>query len=227
MPIFGRLQALGLATALLVLSLAAACSRRSDFDAAGRSPSSRQQEVPFHSQAGSGSAEGMGDDSGSPRHPKNEADLPFRLPSSQTLAAGTLLTVRLQAPIATANRGASRTFAAVIDDPVVIDGTTVLPHGAVASGRLECSQVAPRRGHGYVCLTLESIAVGGETIPLQTSKLFAKGTVEALQEPLGGHPPAPAAVRIAKGHRLTFRLTRDVVLGAAAESTSDNPSGSK
>jgi hypothetical protein len=228
-----RLQGFGLATALLIFGLAAACSRRTGFEAGGRNtPSRQQEEVPFHQQAGTSSADaGIGDDHTSPRRPKSEGDLPFRLPASQTLTAGTLLTVRLDAPIATAKRGASKTFTAILDDPITVDGTTVLPHGATARGRLECSQGALKRGTGYVCLRLESIAIAGRTIPLQTSKLFAKGTVEASHEPSGGDTEpmhAPAAVRIAKGHRLTFRLTRDVVLGTGGEDMSNNfPSGSK
>ncbi len=228
-----RLHGFGLATALLIFGLAAACSRRSGFEADGRNtPSRQQQEVPFHPQAGTSPADGgLGDDHTSQRRPKSEGDLPFKLPASQTLTAGTLLTVRLEAPIATAKPGASKTFTAILDDPVTVDGTTVLPHGATARGRLECSQAALKPGTGYVCLTLGSITIGGRTIPLQTSKLFAKGTVDALQETPAGHTApmhAPAAVRIAKGHRLTFRLTRDVVLGAGGEAMSDNfRSGSK
>jgi hypothetical protein len=227
-----RLHGFGLAVALLVFGSSAACSRRSGFEAGGRNTPSRRQEVPFHQQAGTSPADdGIGDDHASRRRPKSEGDLPFNLPASQILTAGTLLTVRLEAPITTANRGASKTFTAILDDPVTIDGTTVLPHGATARGRLECSQAAPTRRNAYVCLRLESIAVGGKTIPLQTSKLFAKGTVEASSGPPDGHPApmhSPAAVRIAKGHRLTFRLTRNVVLGAGGEETSDNfRSGSK
>ena len=226
------LHGLGLAAALLVLGLAAACSRRSDFEAGGRNTPSRQQEVPFHQQDGTSPADGAtGDDHASTRRPKSDGDLPFKLSASQTLAAGTLLTVRLDAPIATAKQSAPKTFTAILDDPVTVDGITVLPHGAAARGRLECSQAALRPGTGYVCLTLESIAIGGRTIPLLTSKLFAKGTVDVSQEPPGGHTATmhtPAAVRIAKGHRLTFRLTRDVVLGAGGEDMSGNfRSGSK
>jgi hypothetical protein len=226
-----RLHGFGLAIALLVLGLSAACSHRSGFESDGRNSSSRQQEVPFHQEAGTSPGDsGIGDDHTSPRRPKNESDLPFKGSSSQTLPAGTLLTVRLDAPIATAKRGASKTFTAILDDPVTVDGATVLPHGVTARGRLECSQAVLKRGTGYVCLTLESIAVGTRTIPLQTSKLFAKGTVEASPEPASGHarPTHAAAVRIAKGHRLTFRLTRDVVVGAGGDVVSDNfRSGSK
>ena len=227
-----RLHGCGLALTLLFLGLATACSRRSGFEAGRNTPSRQQQEVPFHQEAGTSPADsGIGDNHTSPRRPRDEVDLPFKLPASQTLTAGTLLTVRLEAPIVTAKPGPSKTFTAMLDDPVTIDGTTVLPHGAIARGRLVCSQAALKRGTGYVCLTLESIAVGGKTIPLQTSKLFAKGKVEASQGSPSGHTApmhAPAAVRIAKGHRLTFRLTRDVVLGAGGEDMSDNsPSGSK
>jgi hypothetical protein len=227
-----RLQYFGLGTALLGLALAPACSRREKLEPGEGNSPSREQQVPFHQAAADPSGSASEDDHASPR-PKGQSDLPFNAPASLTLPAGTLLTVRLEAPISTVKPDASRTFAAILEAPVTVDGILVLPRGAAAKGRLECAHTSGLNpGTGYVCLTLDSIVVGGKTIPLQTSSLFAKGMAEAPAESVGAPPTStqiPTAVRVNKGHRLTFRLRRDVLLGASAgEDASDNiPSGSK
>jgi hypothetical protein len=226
------LQYFGLGTALLGLALAPACSRRENLEADGGNSPSREQQVPFHQAAADASGSGTEDDHASPR-PKGESDLPFKASASLTLPAGTLLTVRLETPISTAEPDASRTFAAILEAPVTVDGTRVLPRGAAAKGRLECAHNSGLNpGAGYVCLTLDSIVVGGKTIPLQTSSLFAKGMAEPPAESAGAQTTptqVPPAVRINKGHRLTFRLRRDVLLGASVgeDASDDIPSGSK
>lgn len=215
------LPGLRLAATLLVFVLAAACSRRSDPEAGGTNVSSRPQQIPFHqdSDSGPGAYEAG---QAALQSTKGENDLPFRS-TSRTLPVGTLLTVRLEKPISTSIPADSRAFTAVLDTPVRVEGATVWPHGATTTGRLESARAAPRVGTGYVCLTLESIAFGGKITPLQTSNLFVKGRVEEAQAyPSDDARPEhrASAVRIEKGHRLTFRLTQAVVLSTSEEETS-------
>jgi hypothetical protein len=112
----------------------------------------------------------------------------------------------------------ARTFTAVVDAPVVIGETKVLDRGTPVKGRLECAHASESEGGvGYVCLTLDSVLVEGKTIPLQTSDLFVKGVVAdfaARNGPKGRAPSSPA-IRIKKGHRLTFRFTDEVSFAEA------------
>lgn len=129
---------------------------------------------------------------------QTENSLPFH--DSQNLPAGTLLTVRLKSPIS-AESSTTNSFAAIVDEPVVIEGNTLIPRGAAVSGRVESvrtSKVKPDRG--YVRLALQSVRVGGVDLPVQTASLFAR------QAPV----EVSSLVRLEKGRRLTFRFTQSV-----------------
>ena len=198
---------------LLPLLLAAGCSRpaglRSDESAAQADP----HQVPFHD--GDGSASGN-QSSASPaaqaNGPKSESGLPFRDP--QSLPAGTLLIVRLKSPVSADNPDASGTFEAVVDEPVTIEGNTVVPRGASVAGRVESARApGAKRDHGYVRLTLNSIDIAGKDLPLQTSSLFARGKAPGADATLG-------MITIEKGRRLTFRLSESVLLAFQQASSS-------
>ena len=165
-------QCLGVGTTLLALALNTACSRRGGLEV-GRENSPSRQQVPFHQAAASPAADGVADDPATPGH-QAESDLPFYAPASVTLPAGTLLTVRLEAAISSGKPDAARTFAATLESPVMVDGTTVLRQGAAVRGRLECAHSSGLKPDaGYVCLTLDAIAVGGRTIPLDSPRARA------------------------------------------------------
>lgn len=126
---------------------------------------------------------------------------PFR--DSQSLPAGTLLSVRLTNPVYAESSISSTSFQGVVTQPVVIDGNTVIPLGANVSGLVEsvrASQVKPNRG--YVRLALQSVEVSGSEIPLRTASLFAP------QAPAPGL--APSLIRLEKGRQLTFRVSEPV-----------------
>src|SRR5207248_10256820 len=106
--------------------------------------------------------------------PPPESDLPFRDP--QTLPAGTLLTVRLKNPVSAENPDADRTFQAVVDQPIVIEGNKLVPAGTLVSGRVESARASNlKRNSGYLRLTLDSIDLAGSKLPMQTSSLFVSG----------------------------------------------------
>src|SRR5579863_4311017 len=100
---------------LLCLSWTAACSRpagvRSAEDSSQHSAPFREaEEAVAHAETSTaqedGSASGVG--------------IPFR--DAQNLPIGTLLTVRLQNPISSDPRADNRTFLALVDEPIVIEG---------------------------------------------------------------------------------------------------------
>lgn len=128
----------------------------------------------------------------------SENNPPFH--DSESLPAGTLLSVRLTNPVYAENSILSTSFHGVLTRPVVIDGNTVIPMGATVNGLVEsarASQVKPNRG--YVRLALQSVEVGGSEIPLRTASLFAP------QAPAPGS--APSLIRLEKGRQLVFRVS--------------------
>jgi len=196
---FGGLQNLTIWPMLLCLLLAG-CSRPAGIpgDDASTSP---EQQVPFH-EDGSATASGPNVTSISKKNDvqKSESELPFR--DTESLPAGTLVTVRLKSPVSTENPGAKGTFEAIVDEPIVSDGNTLVPRGTTVAGRVESAHASKvKRNRGYVRLTLDSIAVAGKDLPLQTSSLFARGTAPDND---------PSAVALEKGRRLTFRLAEPV-----------------
>jgi hypothetical protein len=133
-----------------------------------------------------------------------DSGLPFG--DRQSLPVGTLVTVRLKNPILTDNPAFSRTFDAVVDEPVLAEGNALVPRGAGVQGRVQSAQASElRRNHGYVRLTLESINIGGRDFPLQTSSLFVPS--DTAETPGFGGTPSSPVVRLESGRRLTFRLT--------------------
>ncbi len=127
-------------------------------------------------------------------------DVPFH---AESLPAGTLFSVRLNDAISANGQQTNRTFTAVLDEPVMIDQKIVLPQGASVTGRVESAEGSPDR-RSYFRLTLDSIELDGRDLSLNTSSLFAKGSV--------GDNPAHApirskAVKLEPGRRLTFRLS--------------------
>jgi len=136
-----------------------------------------------------------------------DSSLPFR--DSQSLPSGTLITVRLKSLIAADGSGFSGAFDAIVDEPVLVEGSALLPRGASVAGRVESARASGlRRNRGYVRLRLESVNVGGRNLPIQTSSLFVRGS--ASETPASGGTPSPQVVRLEGGRRLTFRLAEPV-----------------
>jgi hypothetical protein len=129
---------------------------------------------------------------------------PFRTPD--VVPAGSLLTVRLKAPLVGVN-GSKAPFEALLDDPVMVDGTALIPRDAVVSGEIESAQVSKARpDRSYLCLTLNSLLVGGVPVPIQSARLYVRH-----QQPSAGGSD-DVTVRLEQGRQLTFRLKEQVFL---------------
>ncbi len=202
---------------VLALSLTSACSRRLNVsgDESGRSDS---RDLPFHGDTNAG---GPGEAT-SPSTVSDERDaskpLPFNSSALPVLPAGTLLTVRLENTLTSSRPDAGKIFQAVVEEPVTVDGRTVIPRDAQVKGRVESARVSDtNRRSGYLRLALDSIRVGDKEIPLPTSSLFARGIIGTAGEnsPESGArsiSTRPRIVVLNKGRRLTFRLTAAVDL---------------
>jgi hypothetical protein len=133
---------------------------------------------------------------------------------SDILPAGTLLTVRLDKALSADAPEAGGAFDAVVDEPVVIKGITIIPEGANVAGRIEAARPsALKRNRAYVRLTLASIDVEGRDLPVQTSSLFARGRSDSIASLQNASSIGSVnsislvnSVHLEKGRQLTFRL---------------------
>jgi len=192
---------------LMLAMLAVSCSRP-----AGPRPEDATQtdagQVPFQNAANApaGATPHL-----SPVDPNKgsmgESSLPFR--DSQDLPAGTLVTVRLKEPISSDYPGESLGFGAVVDEPVQVEGTTLLPRGASVAGRVESARTSQvKRNRGYIRLTLDAIDFGGRQLPVQTASLFVHGNTG--HSPLSESESSSQVIHLESGRRLTFRLIEPV-----------------
>jgi hypothetical protein len=210
------------AIVVLGVALAAGCSRSASLGGAA-SARADQQKAPFPDDTGSSLPEDHA--TVASQKPGKDVDAnhapPFTSPMSPSLPAGTLLTVRLQNSLSSLRVRAGEIFAAVVDEPVVIDGNILVGRGAGVSGRVESAQTSPpTRNSASLRLILDSITIKGKQWPLQTASLFARGAPgETHNLPVASGPGeapysvGPSTVRLKKGRRLTFRLTQAVSLG--------------
>jgi hypothetical protein len=146
--------------------------------------------------------------------PSAVPSIPFRDVGS--LPAGTLLTVRLKNSINSDFLKNTSTFAALVDEPVVVEGETLVPRGASVAGRIEAARSSTMtHNRGYVRLTLDLVDIAGRDLPIRTASLFARGNPESTTA------NAPDIVSLEQGRRLTFRLTEPVYM--ASQSSTSRP----
>jgi hypothetical protein len=192
---------------LLLLSLPGmSCSRPGSQGAADAG----QPQVPFR-EGGQSETAGLGSTvSAAEKGSESEAGIPFRDP--QSLPAGTLLTVRLKDAISSTSSGAPSTFAAVVDEPIVIEGETLVARGASAAGRVESVHSATMNANqGYLRLSLEVVDIAGRDLPIRTSSLFARGRKGESR----ARDVSPT-VGLEQGRRLTFRLAEPLYMASKA-----------
>lgn len=156
-----------------------------------------QHQAPFHDEA----SKSVSPSSAKLRNASDQGTKPDNLPfQDENLPAGTLVTVSLKGAISGGSSVMQNTFDAVVDEPVVIDGNTLIARGTIVSGRVQSvhiSKVEPYRG--YICLALALIHAGGIDVPVQTADLYARQSTTTS--------PSSSVIRLEKGRRLTFRLT--------------------
>jgi hypothetical protein len=192
----------------LILGLTQGCARSEALKRGEVGSASKEENLPFHADSVQTSTSDVAPTAGAP-DPKQSASVPFMaLSQPRILAAGTLLTVQLQESLSTAKAQAGDQFSAVVTTPLTADRDILVKSGTAVTGRIESEQSLAGhpgqvQGAGYFRLTLSSITIEGRQVAVQTSSLFARGTVQ------------PMGIGVQKGHRLTFRLTAPVTLDEA------------
>jgi hypothetical protein len=93
--------------------------------------------------------------------------------------AGTALNVRLSQPIDVDASQAGQTFKAIVDDPVTVGGSIVIPRGASAVVQaVQVKQSGKMKGSDKISLKLNSIRFGGYVYEVATSYVETKGKGE-------------------------------------------------
>lgn len=140
-----------------MLALLCACHRPPD--APPESAAQSKQKLPFN------------------RQPNAIGNSPSTLiPSSSQLPEGTPIVVRLRSTLSSAASHVGDTFVAVLDEPITVDGQTLVARGAIANGRvLEAKAFGNSLEPGYLRIVLVSLEVGGKRVMIYTSSIFSKG----------------------------------------------------
>ena len=108
------------------------------------------------------------------------ADAPSKpAPKPITVPGGTAINVRLTEGIDVDASKAGQTFKAVVDDPVMLHGSIVIPRGAsavVQAAKVE--QSGKMKGSDKISLKLNAIGFGGRVYEVTTGYVEAKGKGE-------------------------------------------------
>jgi hypothetical protein len=155
------------------------------------------------------------------------------VPSATKLPEGTPIPVRLHSALSSASSHAGDSFYASVDEPVEIDGQTVIARGTPVTGRVleakaagapESSNESPEQSSiepGYLRIVLVSFKVGGKAVAVETSSIFAKGGLREERKPATGKPPGARRKEdndknrdavFGLDRRLNFRLAQAVDL---------------
>ncbi len=197
-----------LVAALAILGLLCACSRP---PGDGSSTSADSQKLPFD------------------RPPRTTGVSPTQslIPSTANLLEGTPIRVRLQSALSSASAHAGDSFTAIIDEPIAIDGQTVVASGTTATGRvLEAKPSSRPPGGspepGYLRIVLVTLNVGPRPVMIETSSIFVKGrSREDRNAPAsaasgaarkGTHKDKNEDIVLSIDRRLNFRLAQAVEL---------------
>jgi len=159
---------------------------------------------------------------------------PTGLLSPAAIPAGTPVTIHLRLSLSSASSRAGDPFEAVLDEPIIVRGHTLVPRGAVLSGRVLDARASDRfQEAGYLRLGLTAISLNSKVLPIQTSSIFMKrGSHEQRNVTIirdgsgnkgtliGASVDAPGTtyatgsmdVGVAPERRLTFRLAQSLPL---------------
>lgn len=122
-----------------------------------------------------------------------ESDQPARI----TLPVGTPLRVVLQTGVGSDTSTPGSEFSAVLADPVVVDGKTVLEKGTAVAGRVTDVKKSGRvKGRASISLTLTSLVRENKTIPIATHTYVgvARSTRKRDVAVIGGATGVGAAI---------------------------------
>lgn len=176
---------IGIIPVLLAIVLAVGCSK---------APSANADNA----DNGSGNSTDIGNTAGGDSGSSSSA-MPshYLAPAKLVIPAGTPLTVRLQSEVSSASAQSGDTFDAVLDEPVVVKGETMIPRGANVTGRVVAANKGGRlHKPAYLRITLASVHMHGKNVPVDTSSISLAGKSHKKRnlEMIGGGAGAGALI---------------------------------
>lgn len=97
-------------------------------------------------------------------------------PQPLIIPAGTSVTVRLQQSLSSASAVSGERFDAILDQPLVADNHVIVPTGTAVTGHVTVARRSGRFHHpGEIGLTLDSVVLGQQRVPIYTSSVIARG----------------------------------------------------
>lgn len=155
-----------LAVSLCLLLSVIACSKKTD-QTTDQSANNPQNSAP----ASSAAAPASGNTAAAPASAPAEPPVPPKPRiETVTIPAGTTLTVRLGQQLGSKISQPGQTFAASLANDLAVDGKTVIPAGANASGTVvDAKALGKLKGAAVLELQLTSISVNGSDQAIQTT----------------------------------------------------------
>src|SRR5437868_1256478 len=92
------------------------------------------------------------------------------------LPAGTAISVRLQSEVSSGSAHEGDPFEAVVQQPVVVQGQTIIAKGAPVTGRVVSAEAAGHLHHpAFLQITLASVEIDGKKVPVKTASISVHG----------------------------------------------------
>jgi hypothetical protein len=162
----------GLALALCLLIVIAACSKKSE-QPATEAPANNAATTPAENAppaATNNPAESTAPPARSEKSKAAEAK-PIEV-KPVVVPVGTVLTIRLDQAVSSKTSNSGDTFTGTTSSPVDVDGKTVIPSGAKAEGTIvEAVPLGRFKGGARLSLSLTSISVDGKSHQIKTSAM--------------------------------------------------------
>lgn len=104
--------------------------------------------------------------------PEDSAPAPAPPPVTGTLPAGTNLVIRMIDAVDSETNRVGQTFHASLDQPVMLDGQTVIPRGSDATVKLvDAKDSGKVTGRADLTLSLQSVSINGRMVDLNTQSI--------------------------------------------------------
>jgi hypothetical protein len=161
----------------------------------------------------------------------NAQQLPFTEGKALVVPATTAIYVRLQQTLSSTTARPGQDFAAVLDEPLIVDGQTVAPQGAPVTGKIAAvSESGHRHGASYLRITLCALTMNGKAAPLHTNSVFVGGdsftkhnlaftgggadgaSFGVVGESTAAYATQKKEVGFVADRRLGFRLTQPIIV---------------
>src|SRR5438132_177088 len=128
--------------------------------------------------------------------------------NAATIPAGTTLAVRTTSSISSQDP-VRRTFAAQLDQDVVVNGKVPLKAGTKAFGKIKSSRANPRKSEPLT-LELTSISVNGRNVAVKTNSFQPGSSPRTGRQAFYGH--TAGTLVITPGTKMQFQLMQPVTL---------------